>query len=313
VRSGADTVLWSRGEEPVGEAFPELVGALSRLPDGTILEGEILAHDASGPLPFAVLQKRLGRKSVGPRTTARYPAVFMAYDLLADAGGDRTTDPIETRRADLEAMIGSVFPGGPAHAKVLLSPIVEGATWAALEAERDMARERRVEGLMLKRHGSPYRVGRVKGDWWKWKIEAYTLDLVLTYAQPGRGRRANLLTDYTFGVWEDEPGGELVTLTKAYSGLDQDEIARLDRWIRRHTIERFGPVRRVQASQVFELAFEGVHWSDRHASGIALRFPRIARWRTDLSIMEADTLESVRSMIDEPAPDQGFLPGLGPA
>ena len=307
VRAGAGSVLlWSRGEEPVQDAFPELVSVLARLPEGVILDGEILAHDGTRPLPFAALQRRLGRSHPGPRIQARYPVAFMAYDLLAHAGGDLTQQPIEARRAALKALVE-----GLPRERVLLSPSVDASDWAALDAWRQGSRERSVEGLMLKRLGSPYRAGRVRGDWWKWKIAPHTLDLVLTFAQPGRGRRANLLTDYTFAAWDRDAGkeAELVTLTKAYSGLDQQEIEELDRWIRRHTVERFGPVRRVEPQQVFELAFEGVQESDRHRSGLALRFPRILRWRKDLSISDADTLESVRRLLPPGTPaDQ--QPGL---
>lgn len=306
IRHAGDTRLWSRGGDDVSDAFPELTAALSRLPDGAIIDGEVLAHDLDGPLPFSVLQRRLGRRSAGPTVIAEYPIVFMAYDLLADHAGPRTDDPIERRRAALESMLAPL----PRDGKVRLSPIIDAPTWHALFDHRRQSRTRGVEGVMLKRRGSPYRVGRVKGDWWKWKIDPYTLDLVLTYAQPGRGRRASLLTDYTFGVWEDQPGGSLVTLTKAYSGLDQDEIAELDQWIRSHTLERFGPVRRVEPRHVFELAFEGAQWSDRHRSGVALRFPRIARWRRDLSIDQADTLPTVVSMLRRPRRDEGLLPGF---
>lgn len=306
IRRGDSTQLWSRGGDDVSSAFPELTAALARLPDAIVLDGEILAHDQHGPLPFSVLQRRLGRRAPGTRIMAANPVVFMAYDLLADATGARTDDPLERRRADLESHLASLEPDG----KIRLSPVIDAPTWQALAEHRQRSRDRAVEGVMLKRRGSPYRVGRVKGDWWKWKIEPHTLDLVLTYAQPGRGRRANLLTDYTFGIWEDEPGGSLVTLTKAYSGLDQKEIEELDRWIRRHTVERFGPVRRVEPEHVFKLAFEGAQWSDRHRSGVALRFPRIARWRRDLPIDQADTLSTVLAMLQRPPRDEGLLPGF---
>ena len=319
VRQGPHTLLWSRGEEPVSDAFPELVSALSRLPDGVILDGEILAYDGSAPLPFATLQKRLGRKSVSLRNMAQHPVVFMAYDLLADEKGARTGDAIEVRREAMERLIAELGAGGAGSAggtgsvggRVRVSALVGGGTWEELEAERSRSRVGRVEGLMLKRRGSVYRAGRVRGDWWKWKIEPYTLDLVMTYAEPGSGRRANLLTDYTFGVWVDRPGGELVTLTKAYSGLDASEIARVDAWARANTLEKFGPVRRVKPELVFELAFEGLQWSQRHRAGVALRFPRMARWRTDKTIMDTDTLATVRAMLEPATPDdEQMLPGV---
>lgn len=297
VRTAGGVMLWSRGEEPVEHSFPELITALARLPEGVVLDGELLAHDGERVLPFATLQRRLGRDAPSERIQQRYPVAFMAYDVLADGERDLTDAPIEARRRLLEGLVETL-----ASDRVLLSPIVAAPDWPALDAHRATSRERSVEGLMLKRLGSPYRAGRVRGDWYKWKIEPHTLDLVLTFAQPGRGRRANLLTDYTFAAWSGDPdaeSSELVTLAKAYSGLDQREIAELDRWIRQHTTERFGPVRRVDPMHVFELAFEGVQESDRHRSGLALRFPRIIRWRTDLSIRDADTLASARELLPQ--------------
>ena len=175
-----------------------------------------------------------------------------------------------------------------------MSPTIDAESWSALAALRADSRARGVEGLMLKRRSSPYGVGRKRGDWWKWKIEPYTIDAVLIYAQPGSGRRASLLTDYTFGVWD---GGELVPIAKAYSGLSNEEIDEMDRWIRRHTRERFGPVRHVEPVHVFELGFEGIARSSRHRSGVAVRFPRMLRWRRDKTPEEADTLEQVRRLL----------------
>ncbi len=213
----------------------------------------------------------------------------MAYDLLEDEGLDVRSHALTRRRARLEAVLGACDASA-----FVLSPIVEAPSWDALATLRLESRARGVEGFMLKRTASAYGVGRRGDDWWKWKIDPYTVDAVLTYAQPGSGRRANLFTDYTFGVWD---GDALVTLAKAYSGLSNDEIAELDRWIRRHTIERFGPVSRVEPIQVFELGFEGMARSTRHKSGIAVRFPRILRWRTDKPAREADTLDSVRALL----------------
>lgn len=233
-----------------------------------------------GPLPFSVLQKRIGRQTLTPKILADAPAAFVAYDLLEEAGEDLREQPLVERRARLERLVEGVF---------VVSPIIAAPTWAELAAERDRARERNVEGVMLKRLSSPYRTGRKRGDWWKWKIDPYTIDAVLIYAQPGSGRRANLLTDYTFAVWV---GDELVPIAKAYSGLSNEEILELDGWIRRHTRERFGPVRVVEPTRVFELHFEGIAESTRHKSGIAVRFPRIARERTDKTAKDADTIET---------------------
>jgi DNA ligase 1 len=213
----------------------------------------------------------------------------MAYDLLEEGGVDARTRLLDDRRQALDSHVRAPF-GVLRSSAILVEP-----TWEALARVRAGSRALGVEGLMVKRRASPYGVGRRRGDWWKWKIDPYTIDAVLIYAQPGSGRRASLLTDYTFGVWE---GGELVPIAKAYSGLSDDEIVELDRWIRRHTRERFGPVRHVEPTHVFELGFEGIARSARHRSGIAVRFPRMLRWRTDKTPQEADTLEHVRCMLD---------------
>jgi DNA ligase-1 len=281
--------LWSRGEELITERFPELTrAALPLLPDGTVLDGEILAWRHGRPLPFAVLQRRIGRKRMTDKVLAEAPAAFMGYDLLEIEGRDIRERPLAERRGNLERLLGRGRPF------FLLSPGVEAATWEELARARGEARERGVEGVMLKRLASPYRTGRRRGDWWKWKTDPFTLDAVLVYAQPGHGRRANLFTDYTFAVWS---GGELVPIAKAYSGLSDEEILTLDGWIRRHTVQKFGPVRSVEPEQVFELAFEGIALSPRHKSGIAVRFPRIARWRTDKRPDQADTLEGIRELL----------------
>jgi DNA ligase-1 len=212
----------------------------------------------------------------------------MAYDVLELGGADRRAEPLRERREKLAALVEG------RSERLLLSAEVAGATWEDLRALRAQARERGVEGLMLKRWDSPYRHGRPRGDWWKWKIEPYAIDAVLVYAQPGHGRRATLMTDLTFALWN---GGELVPVAKAYSGLTDEEIDRLDRWIRQHTVERFGPVRAVEPVHVFELHFEGIAESSRHRSGVAVRFPRIARWRTDKKPPEANTLDDLRALI----------------
>ena len=288
VREGTATV-WSRGEDLVAEAFPEVVAAARALPAGTVLDGELLAWDeaADAPQPFAALQRRLNRASPGAKLLREVPVALLAYDLLEHDGRDMRALALAERRRALEA----VLPVGPV---LRLSPIVRAPDWTALAALRGAARARRAEGLMLKRLDAPYGVGRTRGAWWKWKVDPYTLDAVLVYAQPGSGRRATLLTDYTFAVRNDE--GELVPFAKAYSGLTDDELRELDHWLRRHTLERFGPVRRVEPTQVFELAFEGLQRSARHRSGVATRFPRILRWRRDKPAAEADTLATLHAL-----------------
>ena len=287
VRRAGRAYLWSRGEELVTDRFPEISTAASALPDGTVLDGEVLAY-RDQVLPFALLQTRIGRQKLTPRTLAAAPVAFMAYDLLEDAGTDVREQPLSGRRARLEALLS----GAPAV--FLFSPLVPGASWDDLARMREEARGRNVEGLMLKRLSSPYATGRKRGDWWKWKIDPFTVDAVLLYARPGSGRRATLLTDYTFGVWD---GGELVPVAKAYSGLSDAEIQEMDAWIRRNTREKFGPVRAVEPVQVFELGFEGIAASKRHRSGVAMRFPRMLRWRRDKKAMEADTLQSLQALI----------------
>lgn len=290
IRRRGECHIWSRGEELMAGRFPEIEAEAAALPDGVVLDGEILAwaEDAPGPLPFATLQQRIGRLKPSARLQAEAPVRLMAYDLLEQDGKDIRPRALEDRRDRLHRLLGG---SGPA---IGMSAPVTAADWTPLEVLREESRERGTEGFMLKRLGSPYRVGRTRGDWWKWKVDPYTVDAVLLYAQPGHGRRSNLLTDYTFGLRD---GDSLVPFAKAYSGLTDAEILELDRWLRTHTLERFGPVRSVQAEQVFELAFEGIQPSARHKSGIAVRFPRIARWRRDLSIADADTLQQVKELL----------------
>jgi DNA ligase-1 len=288
VRRG-EIALWSRGEELVTERFPELVEAAARLPIGTVLDGEAIPLDAAGvPLPFAEMQRRIGRKKLGAKILSEVPMFFVAYDLLEDGGADLRERPLAERRALLEARVKDVHP------RLVLSPRVEGETWEALAAARERSRERRVEGLMLKRLSGAYGVGRTKGDLFKWKIAPFEVDAVMIVAHPGHGRRGGLYTDYTFGVWHE---GTLVPIARAYSGLDEAEIDELDRWIRAHTRERYGPSRAVEPVQVFTLHFEGVMASSRHKTGIAVRFPRIARWRKDKPASEAGTLEELRALL----------------
>ena len=285
----ADTVyLWSRGEALVTETFPELVEGAGALPADTVIDGEILAW-CDGVLPFAQLQRRLGRKRVTRRFMNEVPVRLMAYDLLEADGEDLRDRPLTSRRARLETLMATMAP------PLVISPLVESDSWGDLARRRDESRDRGVEGIMLKGRDTVYGTGRPRGPWWKWKVSPLTLDVVLLYAQPGHGRRANLYTDYSFAVID---GDQLVPIAKAYSGLDDREIRRLDRWIRRNTRERFGPVRSVEPVQVFELAFEGIAPSSRHKSGVALRFPRIARWREDLGPADADTLAQAQALLN---------------
>jgi DNA ligase-1 len=287
--------LWSRGEELITERFPELTGAalaaeLSLAHPTVVLDGEVLGWRDDGPLPFQDLQTRIGRKTLNPKVLAACPVRFLAYDLLELDGADLRALPTSERRARLEAWVSAVHPAHPALDR---SPVLTAPGWAELAALREGSRARGVEGLMVKRKAAPYLHGRRRGDWWKWKVDPLTLDAVLVYAQAGRGKRSNLFTDYTFAVLADD--GALVPVAKAYSGLDQKEIETLDRWIRAHTKERFGPVRSVEPVQVFELAFEGIGPSGRHRAGVALRFPRILRWRHDKPVAEVDRLADLRA------------------
>lgn len=288
IRRGESLAVWSRGEGRLDGRFPEVESVASSLVAGTVLDGEILAWREDAPLPFTALQKRIGRLKPGAKSLAEQPVAFVCYDLLELGGEDLRDKPLAQRRSLLERVIAGVD-----HPAIRVSPVVTAESWDALATLRDTSRERGVEGLMLKRLDSPYRAGRKRGDWWKWKVDPYTLDCVLVYAQPGSGRRATLYTDYTFAVWD---GDALVPVAKAYSGLTDKEIAELDRWIRGHTRERFGPVRSLEPVQVFEIGFEAIHVSTRHKSGVAVRFPRILRWRRDKPAAEAETLDDLKRM-----------------
>ncbi|MFY7922462.1 MAG: ATP-dependent DNA ligase [Gemmatimonas sp.] len=290
VRRRGRTFLWSRGEELLAGRFPEVEACAEWLPDGTVLDGELLAWRDNVPLPFSELQKRINRKTVGKKLLADVPCRLLVYDCLEHHGHDVRSEPMTSRRTHAEALV-TQLPGG---ATIGLSPVVHADSWETVAAARDKARETRSEGLMLKRRSSPYGVGRKVGDWYKWKVHPLTIDAVLVYAQAGHGRRAGLYTDYTFAVWD---GDALVPFAKAYSGLTDAEIRQVDRFIRANTIEKFGPVRTVKPELVFELAFEGLQQSTRHKSGIAVRFPRIARWRQDKPAREADSLETVRALL----------------
>ena len=283
-----EVLIWSRGEELITDRFPELLPELQNLPNGIVLDGEILGWKDEAPLSFLELQRRIGRKNVGPKTLKDVPVIFMAYDLMEHHGFDVREHPQSERRARLEEILGT----GTEHLR--LSPLVEEPTWEALATVREKSRSRGVEGLMLKHKDAPYQAGRVRGTWWKWKIEPYTVDAVLTYAQKGHGRRAGIFSDYTFGVWDK---GELVTFAKAYSGLTDAEMKEVDAFIKKNTIDRFGPVRQVKPELVFELACENIQKSSRHKSGIAVRFPRITRQRPDKTPEDANHLDDIKRLI----------------
>ncbi len=290
IRRQGEVALWSRGEERLDGRFPEIEAAAATLPRDCVLDGELLGWQlgAEQPMPFTALQTRIQRRKPGAKTLATTPVQVLAYDLLELDGEDWRARPLAQRRAALETLLTA--HGDP---RLRLSPAVAVDTWHAAGTLREGARDRGVEGLMLKRLDSPYQSGRRRGHWWKWKIDPLTIDAVLIYAQAGHGRRSTLFTDYTFALWE---GDALLPVAKAYSGLDNQEIAILDRWIRAHTTERFGPVRAVEPMHVFELGFEAVNRSTRHKSGIAVRFPRILRWRHDKPASEADQLDTLRAL-----------------
>ena len=364
LRTAEGVVFWSRGEERLDGRFPELEAAALHLPEGCLLDGEILAWKDDAPLPFVQLQKRINRLKPGPKLLAECPLRFLAYDALFVRGADLRGSPLSQRRQALEVLLtaastpptpdvdsqpraadgcvgerrrakstpkaqvsversadlraGATSPqagtqgadevdansleGGHSPSTLGLSARLEVQDWRAAQALRASARERGVEGLMLKRADSLWQPGRKRGAWWKWKLDPLSIDAVLIYAQAGHGRRATLYTDYTFALWDGE---QLLPVAKAYSGLDDAEILRLDRWIRANTLERFGPVRSVKAELVFELGFEGVNLSSRHKSGVALRFPRILRWREDKLAREADQLSELRRLAERLAPAPG--------
>ena len=282
--------LWSRGEELISATFPEFTRAPDFVPDGTVIDGEVLAWADEAPLPFNALQKRIGRKSVSKKLLGDAPVILYAYDLLEWQGEDMRTRPLAERRELLESLVKNL----PDDAPLRLSPEIGFDNWEALSKIRATARDARAEGLMLKRRDSAYGTGRRKGDWWKWKLDPLTVDAVMIYAQSGHGRRANLFTDFTFAVWS---GNDLVPFTKAYSGLSDDEFREITAWVRRNTQQRFGPVRQVTPEHVFEIAFEGIHESTRHKSGVALRFPRMSRWRKDKPVQEANTLDDLKELL----------------
>ncbi|MEO0963628.1 MAG: ATP-dependent DNA ligase [Planctomycetota bacterium] len=294
IRREGKVWVWSRGEELVTEAFPEVVQAVQALPRDVVLDGELLAWGEQGVGSFADLQTRIGRKRVELTLFDRLAVRFMAYDVLELDGVDLRSQTTDKRRAELDDLLVDVTHGLDGDSPIGRSPLLEPASWGEVEALKDSARERGTEGVMLKRRDAVYEVGRVRGGWFKWKVDPYTVDAVLVQAEQGSGRRAGLFTAYTFACWRD---GELVPVTRAYSGLTNDEIESVDRWVRGHTVGRHGPVRVVEPARVFEIGFEGLARSDRHRSGVALRFPRMLRIRDDKAAADADRLETLEAML----------------
>ena len=287
--------IWSRGEELVTDKYPEYQKFLDVVPNGTVLDGEILPYPNGNIGTFNDLQTRIGRKNVSKSLLEKTPVILKVYDLLEWNGEDIRSLGYLQRRKLLEKLCDSI----KAEIPLLISPRLSFTSWDDVAEERNTSRDKRSEGLMLKRNDSPYGVGRKKGDWWKWKVDPLTIDAVLTYAMRGHGRRSNLFTDYTFALWNENDDGqkELVTFAKAYSGLTDAEFRQVDAWIKKNTLERFGPVRSVTPYHVFEIAFEGIALSKRHKSGIATRFPRILRWRQDKKIEEANSLNDLKALV----------------
>ncbi|MDO1513239.1 ATP-dependent DNA ligase [Maribacter confluentis] len=313
--------VWSRGEELVTDKYPEFEKFIGTIPNGTVIDGEILPYPNNHIGTFNYLQTRIGRKTVSAALLKKVPVILKAYDLLEWEGKDIRQLPFKERRHILENLFKNVTEQNQSEVTELsrsevaersrsdiplhLSETIYFTSWEDVAKERERAREMHSEGLMLKRKDSPYLAGRKKGDWWKWKVDPLTIDAVLTYAMRGHGRRSNLFTDYTFALWNDNDEGEkeLVTFAKAYSGLTDAEFRKLDAWIKKNTLERFGPVRSVTPYHVFEIAFEGIALSKRHKSGVATRFPRMLRWRKDKNIHEANTLKDLKQLIPGTAPE----------
>jgi DNA ligase-1 len=290
IKRNGELFVWSRGEELMTEKFPEYTALKYSLPNGVVLDGEIIPSENGRPLPFALLQTRIGRKNVTKKQLTEAPITFFAYDLLEYEGIDMRETMLAERRILLEKIVKQIN-----HPALLLSPVISFTTWEELANLRMQSRNIGSEGIMLKRKDSIYQVGRKRGDWWKWKIDPLVIDAVMIYAQKGSGRRSNLYTDYTFAV---KDGDKLVSFTKAYSGLTDKEFAQVDAFVKRNSLEKFGPVRTVKPQLVFEIAFEGIAASNRHKSGVALRFPRINRWRKDKPVEEINTLDDLRKMLE---------------
>ena len=293
--------IWSRGEELVTDRFPELAVLADHVPDGTVLDGEIVVWKDGRVQPFALLQQRIGRKSLSKKILETVPVAMLVYDLLESNGEDSRQEIQSVRRSRLDQIVSEC-----AQPQLRISPLLQGDAWPDFERQRINSRDLGVEGLMLKSKDAQYGVGRTKdvGVWWKWKIEPYRVDAVLIYAQRGHGRRASLYTDFTFAVWDTNDATakrKLVPFAKAYSGLTDAEMRDVDAIVRKHTIEKFGPVRSITPTMVFELGFEGIARSTRHKSGIAVRFPRMLRWRHDKPIEEADTLATLFALLPESA------------
>jgi DNA ligase-1 len=291
IKRSGEIFIWSRGEDLATDKFPELHPFLQALPDGVVIDGELLSFRDGKPLPFAVLQTRIGRKNLSKKILEESPVAVIAYDCMEYNGEDIRYKPQAERRLVLEQLQAVT----PYPFIFNLSPLIAFSSWEELAEIRAESRAMTAEGIMLKRKSAAYQVGRKRGDWWKWKIDPLSIDAVLVYAQKGHGRRADLYTDYTFAVWD---GDKLVPFAKAYSGLTDAEIGKVDYFIKRNTIEKFGPVRTVKPELVFEIGFEGVSKSNRHKSGVALRFPRILRWRLDKIKEEADTLETLKGFLE---------------
>ncbi|HEV8083370.1 MAG TPA: ATP-dependent DNA ligase [Chitinophagaceae bacterium] len=290
IKRNNELFVWSRGEELMTDKFPEYFILKDLLPDGVVIDGEIIPAVDGKPLPFAILQTRIGRKNIGKKQLLEAPICFFAYDLLEYNYEDWREKTLAERRNKLESIVSPIKNNA-----IQISEIIFFTSWNELSELRKNSREMNSEGIMLKRKDSNYKVGRKRGDWWKWKIDPLTIDCVMIYAQKGSGRRSNLYTDYTFAV---KDGDKLVSFTKAYSGLTDKEFAQVDNFVKRNSIEKFGPVRTVKPELVFEIAFEGIAASNRHKSGVALRFPRMSRWRKDKTIDEINTIEDLKAMLN---------------
>jgi len=290
IKRNNELFVWSRGEELMTDKFPEYFILKDFLPDGVVLDGEIIPAEQGKPLSFAVLQTRIGRKNISKKQLQEAPISFFAYDLLEYNYEDWREKPLIERRKKLEEIITPIKNNA-----IQISEIIHCNSWNELAELRKKSREMNSEGIMLKRKNSDYKVGRKRGDWWKWKIDPLTIDCVMVYAQKGSGRRSNLYTDYTFAV---KDGDKLVTFTKAYSGLTDKEFRQIDNFVKRNSIEKFGPVRTVKPELVFEIAFEGIAASNRHKSGVALRFPRMSRWRKDKTVEDINTMDDLREMLE---------------